>query len=108
MSGLISIHIIVKLEQTYLVPLFTLSAAKVKYQFDNEEEVQSEEDNDDDFKAFDAETGHVAENGANSSNGNISDDGSDFNISDDDSPKPKAAPKASSKKAPPKKKVTIE
>jgi len=90
------------------------AAAKVKYQFDNEEEVQSEEgdgdDDDDDFKAFDAETGHIVENGANASNGSISDDGSEFNISDDDSPKPKAktAPKASPKKAPPKKKVIIE
>lgn len=74
------------------------AASKVKYSFDNEEEVESEDNGDDgDFKAFDAETGQYLANG---------DDDIDFNVSadiipyiDDEEPPPNPKPKTPPKKA---------
>ncbi|KAK3758650.1 hypothetical protein RRG08_013319 [Elysia crispata] len=100
------------------------AAAKVNYTFDNEEEVESDEDNEREFKAYDAETGAFAEdNGTEESpskekpttNGNVSgNNDSDPDVimsSEEESKKPKAKPKpkaAPKPKASPKPKAPKE
>lgn len=77
------------------------AAAKVTYKFDNEEEVESEDNSDDEFKAYDAETGEMEENGEMETNGDLSDGaGSDFVIDEPEPPKKKSP--AKSKDAKPK------
>ena len=99
------------------------TAAKVNYTFDNEEEVESDEDNEGEFKAYDAETGAFADdNGTEESpskekpttNGNVSGNDSDPDVimsSEEESKKPKAKPKpkaAPKPKASPKPKAPKE
>uniref|UniRef100_A0A0B7A7H4 DNA topoisomerase 2 n=1 Tax=Arion vulgaris TaxID=1028688 RepID=A0A0B7A7H4_9EUPU len=72
------------------------AAAKVKYNFDNEEEVESDIDDEEkaEFVAYDPETGHMENGAATHVNDSLNED-KDIVLSSDEEVMPKAPPKPS-------------